>query len=66
MVEIFGTAALSMGEWIQLIILSAFPLIVLEILVLFSVGTVFDHRRENVVSYQNKEMFLKKRRVKYL
>ena len=51
MVEIFGTAALSMGEWIQLIILSAFPLIAHEIMVLFSVGTVFDHRRENVVSY---------------
>lgn len=51
MVEIFGTAALTMGEWIQLIILSAFPLIAHEIMVLFSVGTVFDHRRENVVSY---------------
>ena len=51
MVEIFGTAALTMGEWIQLIILSAFPLIAHEIMVLVSVGTVFDHRRENVVSY---------------
>ena len=38
MVEIFGTAAL-------------FPFIAHEIMVLFSVGTVFDHRRENVVSY---------------
>ncbi len=50
MVEAFGTAALSLGEWVELIVLSAFPLLAHEIMVLFSIETVFDHHKENVVS----------------
>lgn len=51
MVGIFGTTALSLREWIELLVLSAFPLLAHEMMVLFSIGTAFDHHRENVVSY---------------
>lgn len=42
MVQMFGTAALSMKEWIQLVILAAFPLLAHEVMALFSIRFVSD------------------------